>query len=94
MAVFKKKFSEVSDILGEKNIFFKNTKSDRHAPEDVLEFSGDLSLEPYSAILAGNLLFSVGSFSYTWSALPLNTVVGRYCSITRGVRVMGVRHPL
>lgn len=36
----------------------------------------------------------MGSFSYSWSSLPIDTKVGRYCSIARDVVVLGKRHPI
>ena len=36
----------------------------------------------------------MGSFSYTWSQLPITTRIGRYCSIASGVGILGTRHPI
>lgn len=35
----------------------------------------------------------MGAFSYSWSQLGLNTVVGRYSSIASSIRIFGVQHP-
>ncbi|MDR0579034.1 MAG: CatB-related O-acetyltransferase [Campylobacteraceae bacterium] len=35
----------------------------------------------------------MGSFSYSWSALPHEITIGRYCSIASGLNIMGTRHP-
>jgi acetyltransferase-like isoleucine patch superfamily enzyme len=35
----------------------------------------------------------MGSFSYSWSALPHEITIGRYCSIAGGLNIMGTRHP-
>ena len=39
-------------------------------------------------------IFSMGAYSYSRSALPINTVVGRYCSIGSNVTALRVDHPL
>jgi acetyltransferase-like isoleucine patch superfamily enzyme len=36
----------------------------------------------------------MGSFSFTRSVFPINTVIGRYCSIGARTTVMGVDHPI
>lgn len=66
----------------------------RWKPGDVLMFRKDCVLEPYTTIGAGNNMFSVGSFGSIMSELPLNTKIGRYCSIGPGVKPLGFRHPL
>jgi virginiamycin A acetyltransferase len=38
-------------------------------------------------------LCTMGSFSYSYSALPEGMVVGRYCSISSGLRVLDSTHP-
>lgn len=66
---------------------------ERHQDTDEIELSPKLQLEENVAILTGNTLFSMGAFSYTWSSFPMSTRIGRYCSIAKGVGVLGVRHP-
>lgn len=39
-------------------------------------------------------LWSMGAFSYSYSPLPEPCVVGRYCSISSGVRVLDSQHPI
>lgn len=39
-------------------------------------------------------LFSIGAFSYAFSALPAPMRVGRYCSISTGLRLLDSHHPL
>ncbi|MAD45495.1 MAG: acetyltransferase [Oceanospirillaceae bacterium] len=36
----------------------------------------------------------MGSFSFTRSVFPINTVIGRYCSIGARTTVMGIDHPI
>lgn len=52
------------------------------------------SIEPYTTFGRGNHFFSMGAFSYSWSQLPVNTIVGRYTSIGSRVRQLGHNHPL
>lgn len=78
--------------LGDDELFFNNP------PHDLLFFDDSLQLEPYCSFLSdfysrNDILCSVGAFSYSWSKLPPWLRVGRYCSIARGLRFMGPRHP-
>lgn len=86
-------YSIVGRALADHNVLFTTDGAERHKPTDIIIFSQAVAIEPYTAFLAGNHLCSMGSFSYSWSALPADSIVGRYCSIARGVGVMGVRHP-
>nr|WP_245214196.1 CatB-related O-acetyltransferase [Pararoseomonas indoligenes] len=51
-------------------------------------------VEPYACYPAGDTLFGMGAFSYSEAAFGAEISLGRYCSIARGVKVMGVRHPI
>lgn len=53
-----------------------------------------LKIEENTAFHAGYLLWSMGSYSYSYSELERTTIVGRYCSIAEGVTVLGYQHPL
>lgn len=57
-------------------------------------FGNNAVIEPHVTFSATNYFFTMGSFSYTRSQLPINTIVGRYCSIANNVQRMGVNHPL
>lgn len=50
--------------------------------------------EAYSIFLTGHQLFSMGAFSSANSALPVNSIVGRYTSIAHNVSRMQGSHPL
>lgn len=89
----RNKYHELREILLKNRVFFKNNGAERHQLHDELRYEKGCRIEPYSAFLAGNNLFSMGAFSYSWSILPLNSKVGRYCSIARGLQVLGARHP-
>lgn len=51
-------------------------------------------VEPYTTIASGDVFYRTGSFSSIRAALPLNTVVGRYCSIGENIQLLGGRHPI
>ncbi|WP_428813253.1 CatB-related O-acetyltransferase [Vibrio makurazakiensis] len=61
----------------------------------VRKLEGEVTIEPHTHFsLSRNYLWSMGAFSYTHSQLPPNSIVGRYCSISGGLKVLGVEHPL
>src|SRR5699024_12574850 len=52
---------------------------------------------PYRPLVGGKPssgLCNFGAFSYTYSALPDTVSVGRYCSISSGLRFLDSAHPL
>ncbi|MDF8367415.1 CatB-related O-acetyltransferase [Weissella paramesenteroides] len=51
-------------------------------------------IESYARFFYGNVLHTMGAFSYSSSRLPANTIVGRYSSIATGVSRMGAAHPI
>lgn len=87
-------FGDIRERLSAAKIFFTPSGMDRLKDQDIISFSDDCEIEPYAAFLGGNNLFSMGAFSYSWSQLPLNASVGRYCSIAKGLKILGVRHPM
>ncbi|WP_419729770.1 CatB-related O-acetyltransferase [Lichenicola sp.] len=48
----------------------------------------------YVGIYRSHHLPTMGAFSYSFSFLDRHVVIGAYCSISWGVRVMGINHPL
>lgn len=58
-----------------------------------LRFEHPIYVEPFATFLGGNF-WNSGAFSYSYSALPQRTVVGRYCSIAVGCEVIGNEHPI
>ncbi|MCE7577969.1 CatB-related O-acetyltransferase [Aliivibrio fischeri] len=54
----------------------------------------DLCIEPLTAFNAGKNFWSMGAFSYSASSLPSQTKVGRYCSISSNVTILGQQHPI
>lgn len=75
------------------NVFFTTNGSQRLKDEEMINALPGTAIEPYAAFLVGRNVWSMGSFSYSWSSLPPNTKMGRYCSIAGGVSVLGTRHP-
>lgn len=59
-----------------------------------VRFHASVVLAPYATVLAGAEVVSMGSFSYSWSALRRGMRVGAYCSVAADVTVMGVSHPM
>jgi virginiamycin A acetyltransferase len=51
-------------------------------------------VEPYIGLYKGDSIPNVGSFTYSFSAIPLGFTFGRYCSISWDVKFPGPRHPL
>ncbi len=92
---------QVSDALlselNGKRVYFSpkgdDTVARRFRPAESLQYLSDVLIEPYTCYINGRVLFSMGSHSFSRSPLPLNTRVGRYCSIGARVSVMGPDHP-
>ncbi len=64
--------------------------------QENITFPDDLILEPYTTFFpfGGQNLTSMGAFSYTFGiGLARLVKIGRYCSIARGLSVMGESHP-
>ena len=90
-----RKYESISQVLKDCNIFFSVRGEEWHNSSDIISFDDqNIDIEPYTAFLRGNNIFSMGSFSYTWSQLPITTRIGRYCSIASGVGILGTRHPI
>lgn len=81
-------------FLNENNIFTS------WRVENIRTFSGNelivddqILIEEYSGIFAGNVLTSMGAFSYSHSPLQIGMKVGRFCAISWGLVITGPRHP-
>lgn len=84
----------IIDHLKKRKIFFTTSGEARFSPGEKILFEENVRENPYSAVLAGNIIPEIGCFSYSWSLLPIGMVVGRYCSIAHGLKVHGPRHPI
>lgn len=85
---------ETLDILSEKNVFHWVNENGRLKVQERLTFRDDLTVEPYSAFHSGHVLFNIGFMTYTRSALPIDTTVGRYSSIAPNVSRIGLNHDM
>lgn len=82
------------DFFNEHHIYTMNNKSKQHIGNTRFLVSEFAVIEPYSAFLVGNFFHSMGAFSSSFSnTLPINTVVGRYCSLASNIRRFGANHP-
>ena len=84
----------IRNLLTINKIFFTDHGGHRYSDGDIIQFSDEGWAEPYSLVLGGQVIPTIGSFSYVFSELPDDTVIGRYCSISWNVRVMYKNHPL
>ncbi|QQC65847.1 CatB-related O-acetyltransferase [Paraburkholderia ginsengisoli] len=61
--------------------------------QNILKWEGLIELEEFSSVKNDHLV-TCGAFSYSFSHLPFDTKVGRYCSIAYGITDLGNSHPL
>ena len=65
------------------------------AVDEVLKALPDFQIEGYSTVgRSGILPRRFGAFSFARSAMPIDSTVGRFCSIALNVKQMGTKHPL
>lgn len=76
------------------NIVFTLNGNDRLQVGETVTCADTVCIEPHSAILTGGSLPSIGSYSFTSSALPDGTQMGRYCSLSWGIQVIAGNHPI
>lgn len=87
---------KIEQLFQNKKIYtlFTSSESRFKLGRAFIEVSENAVIEPYSLFGGGNKFYTMGSFSYTRSPLPVNTIVGRYCSIAPNVTRMEAGHPL
>lgn len=85
--------ASVQEWLTERRIFFGRTRLGFRGLRSV-RIPARARVEPYACFPAGDVLFEMGAFSYSETGFDGDISLGRYCSVARGVKVMGVRHPL
>jgi virginiamycin A acetyltransferase len=76
------------------NYYFSGKRITNKTEGRSISFAETVCYSRFAAQLLGNELCSIGRYSYTWSQLPRGSTVGNFCSIARGVKVIGVKHPL
>jgi virginiamycin A acetyltransferase len=59
----------------------------------IVNIQGRTIVSEYSTITP-NSFYSIGSYSFSFSAFPAGTEVGRYCSIGSRVETMSWQHPV
>ncbi|WP_265495711.1 CatB-related O-acetyltransferase [Providencia heimbachae] len=76
---------KVDGVYSRRNFFLFNRG-------EKIRIIGDIFVEEYS-MMPFRSFCSVGAFSEPTCRFPNDTVIGRYCSIASGVKVMGGHHP-
>ena len=61
---------------------------------DSIHFIPGTTVEPYTAVLAGDTVPTIGAWSYSWSPVPSEFRIGRYTSIAKGMTYAAPNHPL
>jgi hypothetical protein len=92
------KFEVNNDSLSffeEKKIYLAHIRQIRgvHRNGKTLTIKSKCIVEPY-ATMPHSSFVSMGGWSYSRSALDGRVEVGRYCSIAKGVEVLGIEHPI
>ena len=85
--------SSVAELFKEKRVYLDRRGHGQREPAN-LRFAQDFRAEAYSAVYSGGDLASMGLFSYSNSALDHRMAIGRYCSLSWGLSVLGSRHPI
>lgn len=80
------------ELLKSRRIFTDFRGVGRLKVGDELIVRPNTLIEPYS-VFTGNVMSTMGSFSYSWSQLGHDTIIGRYSSIANGNRIFGTQHP-
>src|SRR5262245_14056449 len=74
------------DRLREAFIFWQpRPGKPRWQPGMRLTMLESMAIEPFTGIFSGNQLCTIGAYSYSNSALHPHAVIGRYCSIAKGL---------
>ena len=87
-------YGKVKEFLSDCGVFFDTNNSNRFPDNSIIQFDERTKVESCCAILSGTYLPEIGSGSYSWSYIPSELAVGRYCSIAGGLELLGSRHPL
>ena len=82
------------ELLTERKIFtFASKTACRFKAGDKIAVDKNAKIEAYSGLCSGIILNTIGTQSYMWSQFRTSTVVGRYTSLSAGIRFMGDQHP-
>lgn len=80
------------ELLKSKKVYTDGRGIGRLKVGDELFVNPHVVIEPYS-LFSGNVMSSMGSFSYSWSQLNPSVKIGRYSNIASGNRIFGTQHP-
>ena len=80
----------IIEVLNEFSISI-NTNGDAKN-QNLVVVDDNAKLEPFTRF-SGNHLFTMGAYSYSRSNF-VSLIVGRFCSIGRGVKILGPEHPV
>lgn len=87
----QKRFLTINELLTLK----RNHINIKRWFKKAYKIKGPLAIEPHTHFsISRNHLWEMGAFSYSHSSLPADSIVGRYCSIAGGLKVIGTEHPL
>lgn len=84
--------NKIKSLFKEFNIYTKTNNDCRFSNNDILKINEDAYIEEFSSFIVGNTIYQSGSFSYSWSPLPVDIRIGRYCSIGPGLKFYGNTH--
>lgn len=84
----KKSIKNLRDV----NFITEYPNASRFNEGDIVSAGPLDTLEDCASLLSGYSLCTMGGFSYSWTAFPVGTKIGRYCSIAGGCMVPGPRH--
>ena len=86
--------AEVAETLQQYRVSMQwHENKSRDMPES-LTFTDSVEIEPFAGFYAGGNLCTMGSFSYSHSPVNPYLRVGRFCSISWGLNIVGPRHPV
>lgn len=85
---------KTADVLAQNGfLLFQRKEALKLKLNQPFYFTEKTMVGQFSKLLSGTNIFSLGHYSYSWSSLPINTVVGNYCSIAAQVVKRGLDHP-
>lgn len=79
-------------MLAEYHVYSTPNGKTRHKEGEKIDIVANCQIEPYT-LYSGNMIPSMGSFSYSWSIIPPLSKIGRYCSIASGLKIFPYQHP-
>ncbi|MGM0338597.1 hypothetical protein IGK47_001679 [Enterococcus sp. AZ007] len=86
--------NELGEFLEENKIYFSPDRKRQIQEGAPFRYPSNGRIEPYTIFGAGSTINTMGLCSYSMSRLSEHIIVGRYSSIARNFKVMGVQHPI